>query len=203
MNGDPEDGAEAADDPDDRTVVRPAPSEPPEDATVVAPRDAAADETVVAPPRAEVDDATEPRTRGGGSVALPVEDPGPASPVSLSLRTASGPGLDPERRIAAIPDRKPWEEGPAPERGVRPGAPVVYGARSERLGDSGAGPDDLHRRLGDPPAARSVPVREHRPALPSVERRARRLRRRTLLGYAAAVLVAALGLWGVAILAFG
>lgn len=134
-----------------------------------------------------------------GSVAMPVDEPVASS---LSLDTG-GAGLDPERRIGPVPGTQPWSAPPTAERGVRAGTPVVYGARPERLADARGGIDEVHRRLGDPPPAREMTVREGRSALPSMERRARRARSRTLLGFAAVVLVAVLGLWGVAALAFG
>lgn len=190
------------------------------------PRD---DDATVARPRAqveaEVDDATvvhpmlntrqraqaagtarggAPGAAGGGSashgsVALPVDEPVASS---LSFDTG-GAGLDPERRIGPVPGTQPWSATPTAERGVRAGTPVVYGARPERLADARGGIDEVHRRLGDPPPARDMIVREGRSALPSMERRARRARSRTLLCYGAVVLVAVLGLWGVAVLAFG
>lgn len=215
-----EDSAEA----DDATVVRPrrelreareaAAADVPGtggDDVGAAVDDAVDDATVVRPHRKapdEVDDATivRPRRRDaeehstGGSVALPVEEPEVSG---RSFGTGSTPGLDPERRISAVPDRAPWETGPVAERGVRPGAPVVYGARSEYAGGAQPGADEIHRRLGDPPPATFVPVREGRSALPSVGRRTARARIGTLIGYAAVAVVAVLGLWGVAVLAFG
>lgn len=161
--------------------------------------------TVVRPHAREADDDTAPRPRPGittttgGSVALPVDDPEASA---RSLGTGTLPGLDPERRIAPVPGAAPWESLPAPERGVRPGAPIVYGARSGYAA-APEGVDEVHRLFGDPPAAAPVPVREGRGALPSMERRARRVRSRTLLCYAAVVLAAVLGLWGVAVIAFG
>lgn len=196
---------------DDATVVRAAPAPDPapdlDDATIVRPVPEASDETVVRTRRhaAEAGDAgdeTAVRARPGvtASVALPVDDP-TASARSIGVTTL--PALDPERRITAVPGRAPWEPELEPERGVRPGAPVVYGARSEFRGDPRLGPDLLHQRLGDAPAAAPVLVREQRAALPSMERRARRARIATLVGYGAAVLVAAGGLWLIADLAFG
>lgn len=201
---------------DDATVVRPAPVD---DATIVRPRradDAPVDDATIVRPKpaagddgdhgadGEAEDRTVARSARHGvtaSVALPVEDDDTVSGRSLSVTTV--PALDPERRIAAVPGRAPWEAEPVPERGVRPGAPVVYGARSEHGGDLPLGPDAVHERLGDAPPATPVHVREARAALPSMERRAQRSRVGTLVGYGAVVLVAIAGLWVVATLAFG
>lgn len=173
----------------DETVVhrRPSAAEPDAEATIVVPSRAATDSSRV-----------RRRATGGGSVALPVD-----GPETLSHTLGAVPGLDPERRIGAVPGVLPWERGPEPERGVRAGRPVVYGARSEFAGASAAGVDGVHQLLGDPPPARPVVVRAGRRALPSVERRARRIRVRTLLAFAAVVVIAVAGLWGTAVLAFG
>jgi len=196
---------------DDATILRPRPRDPGEadDATAVRPQpqddelEAADPEATLMRPRRE--SRTAPASGSGsagitGSVAMPVEEPEVSG---RSFGTESAPGLDPERRIAAVPDRLPWETRPAAERGVRPGAPVVYGARSEHLGTPLAGVDEVHRQLGDPPPATFIPVREGRSTLPSMTRRAARARVGTLVGYGIVVIVAVAGLWGVAVLAFG
>lgn len=167
----------------------PAPGEPDDELTVVRPA-----------PGAGVGTGHGVGTTTGGSVAMPVEDPEVSA---RSLGTGALPGLDPERRIAPVPGSMPWDALPEPERGVRPGAPIVYGARSEHANAAQVGTDEVHRLLGDPPAVAPVPVRAGRSALPSMERRARSLRLRTLLCYAGVGVVAVLGLWGVAVLAFG
>lgn len=112
-------------------------------------------------------------------------------------------GLDPERRIADLPDRMPWEAVPAPEQGVHQGLPVVYGPRNEGDDDAPVGVDEVIRRVGPPPGATPVPVRQGRESLPSLTRRERKTRTLTLIVYGAVVVVAVLGLIGIARLAFG
>ena len=112
-------------------------------------------------------------------------------------------GLDPERRIADLPDRMPWEAVPAPEQGVHQGLPVVYGPRNEGDDDAPVGVDEVTRRVGPPPGATPVPVRQGRESLPSLTRRERKTRTLTLIVYGAVVVVAVLGLIGIARLAFG
>ena len=131
-----------------------------------------------------------------------------SNPLAEYLRTASGTtgapvGLDPERRIGEMPARMPWEEPPSPEPGLHQGLPVVYGPRVSGRDGAGSGEDEVVRRVGPPPPSSAVTVRRGREALPSLARRDRRARRATLLLYCAVVLAAALGLWGVARLAFG
>ncbi|MBK0417603.1 hypothetical protein JD276_00940 [Leucobacter sp. CSA1] len=128
---------------------------------------------------------------------------GAGSAPSTGRRT--GKGLDPSRRIPAVPGDVPWASTPVPEPGVRPGLPVVYGARPPADGGPEE-PDGIRRRLGPPPAAPASPLAAEqapRPALPSLERRTRRRRVVTLACYTAAILVSGFGLWGVAVLAFG
>lgn len=112
-------------------------------------------------------------------------------------------GLDPERRIADLPDRMPWEAVPAPQKGVHQGLPVVYGPRNEGDDDAPMGVDEVTRRVGPPPGATPVPVRQGRESLPSLTRRERKTRTLTLIVYGAVVVVAVLGLIGIARLAFG
>lgn len=131
-----------------------------------------------------------------------------SNPLAEYLRTASGTtgapvGLDPERRIGEMPARMPWEEPPSPEPGLHQGLPVVYGPRVSGRDGAGSGEDEVVRRVGPPPPSSAVTVRRGREALPSLARRDRRARRATLLLYGAVVLAGALGLWGVARLAFG
>ena len=201
---------------DDATFVRPAPVS---DATVVRPRprprsgdrDEREQTTDVTAPRRLAETRRQRRKRQerdaaqtasvstSASVALPVDDP----EAGRRWGSRKQQGLDPDRRIAPVPGTAPWDPELMPERGVRPDAPVVYGPRSEHLGDSVLGADEVHRVLGAAPPARPLAVRERRAALPSLERQARRTRIITLLAGVAVLGVCVAGLWLVATLAFG
>lgn len=214
---------QAADDlpADDATIVAVQPSLGTDDATVVVsdatvvvndPQLGAKHEheqlselTVVVPSapqsrrrRRELRDQSVQRT---ATEAPPIAEP-TDDRTSISLaRSASG--LDPDRPIAPAPGMMPWEQPPSGERGVMQGLPVSYGARSESQSMPQTGPDEVQRRLGPAPQGYQVLVRGGREALPSLMRRDRRRRIATLAGYAAALLVCVLGLWGVASIVFG
>lgn len=194
--------------------VETAPSEEPaaiDDATYVVNR---------ASTEAAPDDATIVSMRPG---AEPADDSGAASAApqasasvpsasfadymragSAATGTGTGTaGLDPDRRIAQVPGRLPWEIAPTAESGVHQGLPVVYGPRGPVDAETGGQLDEVHRQIGPAPAATFVPVREGREALASTRRRERRSRTVTLVAYGAVGVVAVLGLWGIAVLAFG
>lgn len=176
----------------------------------------ASDDTVLRVPDAlsepaQVSDDTVPRQ--SHSVALPVDEPEPGpGPGSGQFGHRSQPSrtntprqlssLDPERRIDAVPGRAPWERDPAPIRGVSAGASVIYGARSERMGDTRLGFDQITATVGPAPTQGQVGVRDGRSTLPSIEKRGRRMRILTLVGFGAVIVLAATGLWAIAMLAF-
>lgn len=187
---------------DERTVVRPRliGSGEVSDETVVRPLAAAlsdaSEETVVRPRPSSVDD----QTRVSGAPASPSTEKKAEPGSHIGSESAA---LDPRFRASGAPETAPWELLPEAERGVRPGLPVVYGARHGGSVAVLAGPDEISRQIGRPPAATSVPVREGRAALVSVARRTRRVRVAVLGAYALVIVIAGVGLWGVAKLAFG
>lgn len=135
-------------------------------------------------------------------------DSNPASPVDApkekrSLRRIIGGGLDPRRPIAEAPGSLPWEVQPAGERGVAQGLPVSYGARVQTDMPLEVGIDEVQRRVGPAPEASHVAVVQGRDLLPSLQRRDRKRSLITLLAYAGVTVACALGLWGVASIAFG
>lgn len=190
-------------DPDDDDATL----DPALDLTVNAAARPSADRAVERP--GETEDATVVAAR-----EEPARSPSPgaraavSSPLAEYMRTASktgagATGLDPERRIAEVPDRMPWEAEPRAEAGLRPGLPVVYGPRAGEDPETWPIDDEIRLRLGSPPGSSPVPLREGREELPSLARRERRRRAFTLAGYGVAVVVAALGLWAIARLALG
>lgn len=120
-----------------------------------------------------------------------------------SLRRIIGGGLDPRRPIAEAPGSLPWEVQPAGERGVAQGLPVSYGARVQTDMPLEFGIDEVQRRVGPAPEASHVAVVQGRDLLPSLQRRDRKRSLITLLAYAGVTVACALGLWGVASIAFG
>lgn len=120
-----------------------------------------------------------------------------------SLRRIIGGGLDPRRPIAEAPGSLPWEVQPAGERGVAQGLPVSYGARVQTDIPLEFGIDEVQRRVGPAPEASHVAVVQGRDLLPSLQRRDRKRSLITLLAYAGVTVACALGLWGVASIAFG
>ncbi len=135
-------------------------------------------------------------------------DSNPASPVDApkekrSLRRIVGGGLDPRRPIAEAPGSLPWEVQPAGERGVAQGLPVSYGARVQTDMPLEFGIDEVQRRVGPAPEGSHVAVVQGRDLLPSLQRRDRKRSLITLLAYAGVTVACALGLWGVASIAFG
>ncbi len=205
---------------DDETIVRPREANDEAiDETIVRPRPGASDDTA---PRGRKESRRQRRMRleqetaaasgssasasasglsasASASVAMPVDDP----EAGRSWTARRQQGMDPDRRIAPVPGTAPWDVEPRPERGVRQGAPVVYGTRSEHVGESLLGADAVHREIGAAPPARSVQVRPDRGALPSLDRRARRGRITTLVVGCAVLVVSATGLWVIAAFAFG
>ncbi len=65
------------------------------------------------------------------------------------------------------------------------------------------GIDEVQRRVGPAPEASHVAVVQGRDLLPSLQRRDRKRSLITLLAYACVTVACALGLWGVASIAFG
>lgn len=135
-------------------------------------------------------------------------DSNPAPPVDApkekrSLRRIIGGGLDPRRPIAEAPGSLPWEVQAAGERGVAQGLPVSYGARVQTDMPLEVGIDEVQRRVGPAPEAGHVEVMQGRDLLPSLQRRERKRSLVTLLSYAGVTVACALGLWGVASIAFG
>lgn len=138
----------------------------------------------------------------------PAAGSNPASAVAApkgkrSLRRIIGGGLDPRRPIAEAPGSLPWEVQPAGERGVAQGLPVSYGARVQTDMPLEVGIDEVQRRVGPAPEASHVAVVQGRDLLPSLQRRDRKRSLITLLAYAGVTVACALGLWGVASIAFG
>ena len=204
---------------DDATIVAAQPAPLTDDATVVvsdatvvvndpqfvAKREQLAELTVVVPsapqPRKRRSELRDQGVQRTATEAPPVAEPADDRTAVSLARSSSG--LDPERLIAPAPGTMPWELPPSGERGVTQGLPVSYGARSESQGMPPTGPDEVQRRLGPAPQGHHVQVRGGREVLPSLVRRDRKRRVATLAGYAAALLVCVLGLWGVASIAFG
>lgn len=144
------------------------------------------------------------------SPALPVRPGPPASPArpgspAPSVRPAQvgGGGLDPQRPIAPPPGVMPWEMEPFGERGVSQGMPVAYVPRPVTAPFPSDMTDAVQRRLGAPPPPSPVTVRLDREQLPSLKRRDRARRVRTLVGYSAVIAVSGAGLIGLAAIAFG
>lgn len=189
--------------PIDRTVVRTrgiddasaTPAQPADELTVVRPvirpphRDAAEDATIV---RALED--TLPRAAAPAPRTMTAPVAAPHTPAAPGEETMA------DRALLGLP---PWELGPEPERGVRPGLPVVYGARGIGVQPTADGFDTVASVLGPAPEVATQMVRADRAALPSMERRALRESVLLLGGAAAACVVSVLGLWFVARIAFG
>ena len=199
---------------EDATVVVPRPA-PAEDATVVVPRPVPADDAtlVVARPEPTGDSSSQHsssarlsssesfrRSRTGGTTssrnpAPPVEEP---EHLNVSRAIASlmfKSPLDPRRRARESPF--PETGASAPRQGVRPGMPVVYGARSESRFAVGVAASPS----GPISAGQPVVPREGRASLPSTARRNRREQVITLAGGAGMLVAVAFGLWWIGSLA--
>jgi len=186
------------------------PEEGSADATIAVPRErnADSDATIAVPRERKADpDATvavvRPRPPAGsptrGTPAPPIPEPDHGGSSGELADRFFKPPLDARRRAPESPF--PHSGRSEPRFGVRPGRPVVYGARS----DAFLAPDDgaVTARIGDPPApAEPVPAAA-RDALPSLARQNRRFRVLALAGGAAVLAIVGFGLWGVASLAFG
>ena len=162
------------------------------DGTVVV---AAAREETAPRPRRDRREHSPAGSNPASAVAAPKE--------KRSLRRIIGGGLDPRRPIAEAPGSLPWEVQPPGERGVAQGLPVSYGARVQTDMPLEVGIDEVQRRVGPAPEASHVAVVQGRDLLPSLQRRDRKRSLITLLAYACATVACALGLWGVASIAFG
>ena len=162
------------------------------DGTVVV---AAAREETAPRPRRDRREHSPAGSNPASAVAAPKE--------KRSLRRIIGGGLDPRRPIAEAPGSLPWEVQPAGERGVAQGLPVSYGARVQTDMPLEVGIDEVQRRVGPAPEASHVAVVQGRDLLPSLQRRDRKRSLITLLAYAGVTVACALGLWGVASIAFG
>lgn len=162
------------------------------DGTVVV---AAAREETAPRPRRDRREHSPAGSNPASAVAAPKE--------KRSLRRIIGGGLDPRRPIAEAPGSLPWEVQPPGERGVAQGLPVSYGARVQTDMPLEVGIDEVQRRVGPAPEASHVAVVQGRDLLPSLQRRDRKRSLITLLAYAGVTVACALGLWGVASIAFG
>jgi len=162
------------------------------DGTVVV---AAAREETAPRPRRDRREHSPAGSNPASAVAAPKE--------KRSLRRIIGGGLDPRRPIAEAPGSLPWEVQPPGERGVAQGLPVSYGARVQTDIPLEVGIDEVQRRVGPAPEASHVAVVQGRDLLPSLQRRDRKRSLITLLAYACVTVACALGLWGVASIAFG
>ena len=162
------------------------------DGTVVV---AAAREETAPRPRRDRREHSPAGSNPASAVAAPKE--------KRSLRRIIGGGLDPRRPIAEAPGSLPWEVQPPGERGVAQGLPVSYGARVQTDMPLEVGIDEVQRRVGPAPEASHVAVVQGRDLLPSLQRRDRKRSLITLLAYACVTVACALGLWGVASIAFG
>lgn len=210
--GGSESGASPGAEPDDATVVYRRPgsagsaehSESAEasDETVVARAGDAFDETVVAVPG---DPTPGParlpeQSRGAtGNPAPPVPEPERAGlPPALAARMFKSP-LDTRYRVPTAPTGAP--EHALPRRGVSPGLPVVTATRTGLRAVAADAP--LEERLGRVPDSAPPPPAAPRDGLRSVGRADRRFGAVVLAGFAIALVCSVLGLWGVAVLAFG
>lgn len=205
--------------------AEPAAPAAPDDATIVAarpPRSAAPavagddDGTIVVarPPRSEQvpqpdqtsrsvptgEDSGRSTRSGTANPAPPIEEPSAGQlPADVVARMFKSP-LDAKLRIPDAPT--PPEEHTLPRRGVAPGIPVLSPVRSLGEADASRG-SALSERFGPPPASVPEPPAAERDGLRSTARANRRFGLGTIIGLGAAIVVSALGLWGVAILAFG
>ncbi|WP_427869698.1 hypothetical protein [Leucobacter luti] len=198
---------------DDQTVVVPRPAA--EDATVAVPRPAPAADATVVVPRPEPARHTDSRhhasarlsssesfrrSRTGGTTssrnpAPPVEEPEQLN-VSRDIAALMFKSpLDPRRRARESPF--PESASSKPRQGVRPGMPVVYGARS----DSSLAVGVAASPSGPISAGQPVVPREGRASLPSTARRNRREQVITLAGGAGMLVAVAFGLWWIGSLA--
>lgn len=168
-----------------------------------------ADSTVVVPARP----TSAPVRRRDRRVAAQrgLRDPqgtDPAPPVkegqrSQGLHLGVGAGFDADRPIAPVPGAMPWEAAFSGERGVSQGLPVSYGARLQTETRLQTGVDEVQRVVGPAPAATPVGVLAGREQLPSLQRKDLRRKRITLAIYGGVIVACAVGLWGVAAIAFG
>ncbi len=186
--------------PDDATIVAARPHRSPEstpagddDGTIV----------VARPPRSGSpigEDSGRSTRSGTANPAPPIEEPSIGQlPSDVVARMFKSP-LDAKLRIPDAPT--PPEEHTLPRRGVAPGIPVLSPVRSLSAADASQG-SALSERFGPPPASVPEPPAAEREGLHSTARANRRFGLGTIIGLGAAILVSALGLWGVAILAFG
>ena len=210
----PERGIEA----EDATIVAARPPRPgaveADDATVVvarppgqadAPVAAEAPQAPVVPPVVRgapsvIEESGRSGHRSTANPAPPVEEP-PAGelPPEVLARMFKSP-LDARLRVPEAPTPPP--EHTLPRRGISPGIPVLSPVRG--LSEANASPGGvLSDRFGPPPASVQPPPPAQREGLRSTARANRRFGAGAIVGFAASILVAGFGLWGVAILAFG
>lgn len=190
--------------PDDATIVaaRPPrsadPAQADDDGTIVVARRPRPEQ----PPRPEptAEDSGRSTRSGTANPAPPIEEPSAGQlPADVVARMFKSP-LDEKLRIPDAPT--PPEEHTLPRRGVAPGIPVLSPVRSLGEADASRG-SALSERFGPPPASVPEPPSAERDGLRSTARANRRFGLGTIIGLGAAVVVSVLGLWGVAILAFG
>lgn len=172
--------------PERKPQAAPAPAPDGEDATVV-----------VAMPAQPDDDSTRVVGRTGDP-APPVPEPEYSSEDLAKLMFK--PPLDPRRRVKPAPFEQP--DHTLPKRGVRQGMPVIFGETGPQAGEQGSSPLDLERRIGAVPKSTAL-TPAARDGLPSMAQLNRKFRLLALAGGAGVVVVVALGLWGIATLAFG
>lgn len=203
-------------DPDATVAVARAPEAVPEadpEATIAVrrerkPKEGSADATIAVPKgrKADPDETVavvRPLPPAGsptrGTPAPPIPEPDHGGSSGELAGRFFKPPLDARRRAPESPF--PSSGRSEPRFGVRPGRPVVYGARSEAFlsHDDGA----ATARIGDPPAPAAPVPAAARDALPSLARQNRRFRVLALAGGVAVLAIVGFGLWGVSALAFG
>lgn len=135
----------------------------------------------------------------GTDPAPPVEE----GHLSQDLDLGASACFDADRPIAPAPGTMPWEAAFSGERGVSQGLPVSYGARLQTETRLQTGVDEVQRVVGPAPAAAFVTVIPGREQLPSLQRKDLRRKRITLAVYGGVIVACAVGLWGVAVIAFG
>lgn len=136
-------------------------------------------------------------TTGSRNPAPPVEEPQVANVSREVAALMFKSPLDPRRRVRNT--SVPGAEDAEPRQGVSRGIPVVYGPRAPEslpVGVAAAPTPPIHANVEVPPAA-------DRSGLPSTVRINRRERLVTLLGGVVLVAVSAVGLWWIAVTAFG
>ncbi|WP_153002154.1 hypothetical protein [Leucobacter chromiiresistens] len=150
------------------------------------------------PARSDSARAPSAGTASARNPAPPIEEPASLElPPELAARMFKSP-LDARYRVPEAPTPAP--EHALPRRGVSPALPVITSQRTGRRAAAGIDPE---ARFGPPPESRPAPPAADRSAVRSTRRANRRFGTGALVGFAASLLIAVVGLWGVAVLAFG